>query len=104
MPSKEKIRILTGSLILITLGVLILLNNLNLYGFGRSWPFLLLAIGAGTMIQNWHDKTGWFIAFVGLLFLIKENYYGQLAAFTNYLAPLILIAIGAFVLLRGGKK
>jgi hypothetical protein len=104
VPSKEKIRILTGSIILITLGVLILLNNLNLFGFNRSWPFLLLAIGAGTMIQNWRDKTGWFIALVGLIFVIKENFYGKLAEFTNYVAPLLLILIGAFVLIRGGKK
>ena len=104
MSSKETIRILTGSLIIITLGVLILLNNLDLFGFGRSWPFLLLAIGAGTLIQNWRDKTGWFISLVGLIFLVKENFYGKLGEFTNYVAPLILIAIGAFVFLKGLKK
>ena len=91
-------RVLTGSLILIALGVLILLNNLELYGFTKSWPILLLTVGAGSLLQNWRDKMGWFIVFVGVLFLVKENFYGKLAEFTTFAAPLILILIGVFVL------
>jgi len=98
--SKEKRRVLTGGLILITLGVLILLNSMGQYGFGQSWPILLLVVALGTLIQNWRDMAGWFIGFVGLIFLIKENWYGKLGAYTNYAVPLILILLGAYVLLR----
>lgn len=40
---------MTGPLLLITLGVLLLLNNLypETYSFGRLWPVILIAIGCG---------------------------------------------------------
>lgn len=40
---------MTGPILLITLGVLLLLNNLDpgTYGFGRLWPVILIALGAG---------------------------------------------------------
>ena len=104
MQTKEKKRIITGGLILITLGLLILLDSLQLYGFNKSWPILLLAVGAGSLLQSWRDKTGWFISFVGALFLLKENLYGKLNEFTTYGVPLILIVIGIYVLLKGTKR
>lgn len=100
MQSKEKRRVLTGGLILITLGVLILLNSMGMYGFAQSWPILLLVVALGALLQNVRDKGGWFIAAAGALFLIKENWYRQLGEYTNYLVPLILIVIGAYVLIR----
>jgi hypothetical protein len=102
--SKEKRRILIGGLITITLGVLILLNSLGLYGFNKSWPILLLSISLGTLLQNWRDRVGWFLAFIAFIFLIKENFYAKLEAFTTYGVPLLLIIIGSFVVMRGMKK
>ena len=101
----EKRRIYTGGLILITLGILILLNNLGEYGFGKSWPILLLVVAAATLFQNSRDKAGWFIGIIGVLFLVKENWYNKLKEVTDYAIPLILIVIGLIVFLRGkGKK
>lgn len=100
MQSREKRRVLTGGLVLITLGVLILLNSLGTYSFGQSWPILLLVVALGILLQNARDKGGWFIAFIGVLFLVKENWYRQLGEYTNYAVPLILIVIGVFVLLK----
>jgi hypothetical protein len=43
---------MTGPLILITLGILLLLNNLypNVYSFGRVWPVILVVIGIGKIV------------------------------------------------------
>ncbi len=101
---KEKRNIYTGGLILITLGVLILLNNLGEYGFNKSWPILLLVVSAAMLFQSPRDKGGWFIGLVGLMFLVKENWYSQLKEVTDYIVPLILIVIGVFVFLRGKKR
>jgi putative Mn2+ efflux pump MntP len=98
--SREKRRVLTGGLILITLGILILLNSMGAYSFAQSWPILLLVVALGTLLQNERDKGGWFIALIGVLFLIKENWYRQLGEYTNYAVPLILIVIGVYVLIR----
>ena len=103
MQPKERRRVLTGGLILITLGVLILFNSMGVYGFAKSWPILLLVVALGTLLQNWRDMAGWFIGLVGLIFLIKENWYGKLGEYANYAVPLILILLGAYVLLRKRK-
>lgn len=100
MLSREKRRVLTGGLILITLGILILLNSMAAYSFSQSWPILLLVVALGTLLQNARDKGGWFIALIGVLFLIKENWYRQLGEYTNYAVPLILIVIGVYVLIK----
>lgn len=43
-----------GPVILITLGVLFLLDNLGVHGFDfdRTWPVILLAIGAVKLLQS----------------------------------------------------
>jgi hypothetical protein len=45
---------MTGPLILIVLGVLLLLNNLypDVYPFGRVWPVILIVIGAAKVFES----------------------------------------------------
>jgi len=45
-------RRLMGPAVLVTLGVLFLLENLGKVGFGRTWPILLLVIGGVKLFQN----------------------------------------------------
>ena len=61
MEPKEKRHILTGGMILITLGVLIILNNTTAYRFGMSWPILLIVVAIGTLVQRVKDIGGWII-------------------------------------------
>jgi len=51
----RKRHMLTGGMILITLGVLIFLHMSGYYYFSRSWPILLVVIGIGTLIQSARD-------------------------------------------------
>jgi len=104
MEEKEKMHVLTGGMILITLGVLILLNGLDIYGFTRSWPILLIIIAIGTLIQRAKDIGGWFIGIAGLVFLISQNGWVDLNKAAVYLLPLLLIVVGANILRRHYRK
>jgi hypothetical protein len=104
MKRKEKMHVITGGLILIALGILIILNYMGLYEFGRSWPMLLIVIAVGTLIQRAGDIGGWIIAAVGIFFLVKENWGFQFYAAAKYILPILLILLGANILARNYKK
>jgi len=101
--AKDKLNILTGGMILITLGVLIYLSKAEIYSFGKTWPILLIVVGICTLIQRFKDIGGWFIAVVGVMFLITEFYGLQLYQYSQYILPAVLILLGAFVLLKRKK-
>ena len=102
MPS-EKRNIITGGLILITLGVLIFISRTTSYSFGQTWPILIIVIGISTIIQRVKDFGGWFITIAGVLFLVNEFYGFELSKYSQYLLPAVLILLGIFILLRRKK-
>lgn len=102
MPS-EKRNIITGGMILITLGVLIYLSKAGVYSFGQTWPVLIIVIGICAIIQRVKDFGGWFITVAGTIFLANEFYGFELARYSQYLLPAILVLLGIFVLLRRHK-
>jgi hypothetical protein len=102
MPN-EKRNILTGGLILITLGVLIFVGRTTNYHFGQTWPILIIVIGISTIIQRVKDFGGWFITIAGGLFLANEFYGIELSKFNKYLLPAVLVLLGIFVILRRKK-
>ncbi len=101
--AKDKLNILTGGMILITLGVLIYLSKAEIYSFSKTWPILLIVVGVCTLIQRFKDIGGWFITAVGVMFLITEFYGLQLYQYSQYILPAVLIMLGAFVLLKRKK-
>jgi hypothetical protein len=103
MPN-EKRNILTGGLILITLGVLIFISKTTSYSFGQTWPILIIVIGISTIIQRAKDFGGWFIALAGAAFLINELYGFDISQYSQYLLPAVLILLGTFLILRRKKK
>jgi formate hydrogenlyase subunit 3/multisubunit Na+/H+ antiporter MnhD subunit len=104
MPS-EKRNILTGGLILITLGVLIFIGRTTSYHFGQTWPILIIVIGISTIIQRAKDFGGWFITIAGVVFLFINLYGFDLSQYSHqYLLPAVLILLGIFVILRRKKK
>ena len=102
MPS-EKRSLITGGLILITLGVLIFISKTTIYSFCQTWPVLIIVIGLSTIIQRFRDFGGWFITIAGAAFLINELYGFDLSKYSQYLLPTILILLGVFILLRRKK-
>ena len=99
MPN-EKRNVITGGLILITLGILIFISKTTDYSFGQTWPVLLIVIGISTMIYKLRAIEGWFIATVGVIFLIIELYGFDLYKYSQYILPVVLIFLGVFVLLK----
>jgi hypothetical protein len=45
-------RRIRGPVVLMTIGVLFLLENLHVAGFGRTWPVILLVVGAVKLLQG----------------------------------------------------
>jgi len=101
--ASSKRHVLTGGMILITLGVLIYLSKAGIYSFGQTWPILIIVIGICTVIQRVKDIGGWFITIAGVIFLIIEFYGFELSKYSQYLLPAILVLLGIFVLLRRKK-
>ena len=101
---REKKGVLTGGMILMTLGILIILGKMNAWSFGQSWPLLLIVIAAGTLIQRANDLAGWIIGCVGLVFLVVENSGVKIYAIATFLLPLLLILVGINVLVKQLRK
>lgn len=99
----SKRHVLTGGMILITLGVLIYLAKADIYPFGQTWPILIIVIGICTVIQRVKDFGGWFITVAGVIFLIIEFYGFELSQYSQYILPAILVLLGILVLLKRRK-
>jgi predicted membrane protein len=104
MERKGTMHAITGGLILITLGVLIILGKTGIWSFNASWPVLLIAIAVGTLIQNVKDLGGWIILVVGVIFLLTEIFGVQVYALGKYLLPVLLIVVGANILMKQRKR
>ncbi len=104
MKMREKMDIVTGGLILITLGCLITLNNMDLYGFDKSWPILLLVIALAMLMQKVKDIGGWLILVVGIVFLLIKNWGLNLHEIGTYFLPVILIILGLYVFITKRRK
>ncbi len=104
MEARNKRNILTGGMILITLGSLIILHKTDVWEFSRSWPLLLIVIAAGTIIQRVKDLGGWIIGCVGLVFFLSENIGMEIWKIVNLLLPLLLILVGVHIIIKYFKK
>jgi predicted membrane protein len=104
MDSKESTKILTGGMILISLGVLIILSKMGVWRFGQSWPLLLIVIALGTLMQRVKDFGGWIIGSVGIVFLLSENLDVRFYAITTFLLPVLLILVGINTIMKYFKK
>ncbi len=49
---RSLIRAIRGPVVLITVGVLFVLNNFTPYGFGETWPVLLIVFGLFSLLQR----------------------------------------------------
>ena len=104
MATRNKKSILTGGMILITIGTLIILHKMDVWGFSHSWPLLLIVIAAGTVIQRVKDLGGWIIGCVGLVFFLSENLGMEIWKIVNILLPLLLILVGIHIIIKHFRK
>jgi hypothetical protein len=93
---------LTGGLILITLGLLIILAKTGVWSFSQSWPVLLLVIALGTLLQRPQDLVGWLIGGEGLIISSRKSGGADLRH--RHPAPtLLLILVGIRLLMRHSR-
>ncbi|MCX5819217.1 MAG: hypothetical protein NT047_04835 [Deltaproteobacteria bacterium] len=104
METRNKRSILTGGMIMIGLGILIILSEMGVWAFAQSWPVLLIIIAVGTLIQRGRDLGGWIIGCVGLIFLISKNFEVKIYAIATFLLPVLLIMVGVNVLVKYFRK
>jgi hypothetical protein len=104
MRNRGRRSVLTGGLILITLGILIILSKMGIWGFGQSWPLLLIVISVGTLGQQISDLGGWIIGCVGVIFLVSENLEVKIYAIATFLLPALLILAGINILIKHFKR
>lgn len=96
-------RIFMGA-ILVILGALLLLDNLNIMpidlpGYVFSWKMLLVVIGAFILINSEHKMPGVILIFIGGVFLLPEIFnvdYHNIFSFW----PLLLVFMGLSLLFK----
>lgn len=95
---------IVAGIIIVVVGLVILVNNLNLgMWFPHwmfTWPMILIIIGIIGAAKSGFRGGGWIIpVIIGLIFLAKEN---NVLPFNvePYILPAILIALGLFVILK----
>jgi len=92
--AKDKMKVVSGALILLTLCVLVLLSAFGIYSLDKSWPILIIVFALFTLAQSPRDAAGWVIGAAGVMFLFFENWFGQVGEMTlNVIRSVILIAI-----------
>ncbi|MGE5844770.1 MAG: LiaF transmembrane domain-containing protein [Syntrophaceae bacterium] len=104
METKEKMRIASGAVILLTLGVLVLLSSFGIYSLDKSWPILIIVFALFTLVQSPKDAGGWIIGAAGLLFLFFENWFDQVGAMTMNLVRSAILIVVAFFLFKTMRK
>ena len=101
--SDRKQGVFTGGVVLITLGVLIYLSKSGTYSFDKTWPILLIVVGICTLVQKFSDLGGWVITLAGIGFFFNQIYGFDLAQYSQYLLPGIVVLLGVFLFLRKKK-
>ena len=93
-------------LIIIALGTLFLLDNLDIYNFELpywvfSWQSILIVIGAAMLGSG--KRSGLVLILIGAVFLVPEIFHVPRLRFRTWW-PLILIVVGLLILFRRGSS
>ena len=100
-----KTRGIMGAVILITLGILLVLSNSDVYGFDKRWPILFIVIAVTMLVQRARDVGAWIVGAAGVGFFIMKNFYPHVQNWGKYIFPVLLIVLGGYILLkRGGSS
>jgi hypothetical protein len=102
--AKEKMKVVSGAVILLTLGVLVLLSTFGIYSLDKSWPVLIIVFALFTLVQSHRDIGGWIIGAAGVLFLFFENWFGQMSETTINVIRSVMLIVAGFFLFKYMKK
>ena len=96
-----------SALALIAIGVLIFLDRMGTgYGLREGWPWMIIALGIGGLVQNKKSLAAWITTIMGI-FILGARYYSIHISIPGviktYFLPLLLIVIGLLWLWRYKK-
>jgi len=94
---------LIGGLVLLTLGVLFILDRLIILEVYISWPLVLVALGVGLFLSKPSSLTAWVVGGIGvILFLVNFviAFFPEVETWSDLVWPTILIIIGVLLLYR----
>ena len=94
---------LIGGLVLLTLGVLFILDRLIILEIYISWPLILVAIGVGLFLSKPNSLTAWVVGGIGvILFLVNFviAFFPEVETWSDLVWPTILIIGGVLLLYR----
>lgn len=95
------------ALALIAMGFLIFLDRMGTgYGLREGWPWIVIALGMGGLIQNRKSLAAWITAILGIFILGAKFYSIHIsipAVIKTYFLPVLLIIIGLLWLWRRKK-
>jgi hypothetical protein len=94
-------------LALIVMGVLIFLDRVGAgYGLREGWPWMVVALGIGGVLQHRKSLAAWITSIIGI-FILGARYYSIHisfpAAIRIFFIPVLLIVIGLLWLFRYKK-
>ena len=104
MEAKEKMKLASGAVILLTLAVLALLSALGVYSLDKSWPVLILVFALFTLAQSPRDAGGWIIGAAGLMFLFFANWFGHVGEVTLHVIRSVVLISLVFIYFKYMRK
>ncbi len=108
MSTQNQSRTLAIALLIITAGVLLLINSLHLipYEIKRvliTWQMLLIGFGVVSLLTSKEKVTGLILIAIGVIFLIAKMTYMPVSAW-SILWPTVLIIVGVSLLYAHTRK
>ena len=94
---------LIAGFLLLTLGVLFVLDRLIILDISTSWPLVLVAVGVGLFLSNPHSFASWIVGGIGVIFFVVNfaiAFFPEVETWSDLIWPTILIIVGALLLYR----
>jgi len=94
---------LIGGLVLLTVGVLFILDRLIILEIYISWPVILVVIGVGLFLSNPHSLASWIVGGIGVILFVVNfviAFFPEVEAWSDLVWPTILVIIGILLLYR----
>ena len=94
---------LIGGLVLLTVGVLFILDRLIILEIYISWPLILVVIGIGLFLSNPHSLASWIVGGIGVILFVVNfviAFFPEVEAWSDLVWPTILVIIGILLLYR----
>jgi len=94
---------LIGGLVLLTLGVLFILDRLIILEIYISWPLVLVAVGVGLFLSKPSSLTAWVVGGIGVILFVVNfviAFFPEVETWSDLVWPTILIIVGVLLLYR----